>query len=196
MASLAPAASSPKQVDSQPLIPSELKSEAMLIKDFIPNPDILLTKAIETYPWQDDIKSRRTASFGAPYKSSHIEYPERAFPPELNELIDLIERAVGWRPNNCLLNLYNSGENSMGFHSDDKGAMADGTGVVIISLGAERSLTFRKVGDHEETFSVPLPSGSLFSMSREMQDTWQHALKKDKECADPRISMTFRSLPG
>jgi len=175
--------------------PTELRNDVLLIQDFVEKPEQLLAKALTSYPWQNDMKARRTASFGAPYTSSHISYPHREFPQEILDLLGRIERAIGWRPNNCLLNHYASGANSMGFHSDDKNLMEPGTGVVIVSLGAERSLTFRKTGDVAQAFSVQLPSGSLFSMSREMQDSWQHAVTKDPSCDIPRISLTFRKIP-
>jgi alkylated DNA repair dioxygenase AlkB len=177
------------------MFPTELQHDVLLMESFVERPEELFRKAITSYPWQNDMRARQTASFGAPYTSSHVNYPHREFPPEIWELLDRIERAVGWRPNNCLLNHYASGGNTMGFHSDDKSTMELGTGVVIVSLGAERALTFRKVGDPAQVFSVQLPSGSLFCMSRDMQDTWQHAVAKDLSCDTPRISLTFRKIP-
>ena len=176
-------------------IPSELSKDLFLLRDFTPYPEDLLSKAIKSYPWQGEMIARQTTSFGVPYTSIHVSYEERPFPPEVLELARAIGRTVGWTPNNCLVNYYASGGNSMGYHADDKNLMETGTGVAIVSIGAERTLSFRKIDDFTERFGLALPSGSLLYMSREMQDSWQHGVRKDASCESPRISFTFRKIP-
>ena len=113
--------------------------------------------------------------------------------PALQPLCDRIARRLGFVPNNCLLNRYLDGESSMGFHSDSSQELADGSGVAIVSLGAERSIIFRAKADRALEFRYPLPAGGLLYMPQEIQSTWLHAIPK-MPGAGERISLTFRAI--
>ncbi|MES1197269.1 MAG: alpha-ketoglutarate-dependent dioxygenase AlkB, partial [Pseudomonadota bacterium] len=132
-------------------------------------------------------------SFGVPYNYSQIAYPEAPIPDMLDALCASIERALGFRPNNCLLNFYADGESSMGFHSDTSVGLAPDTGVAIVSLGAQWSIVFRNKADKAIEIDVPLPHGSLLHMPDSMQALWLHAIPKTPG-ARARISVTFRKI--
>jgi alkylated DNA repair dioxygenase AlkB len=100
---------------------------------------------------------------------------------------------LGFVPNNCMLNFYEDGNSSMGFHSDSSEELEAGTGVAIVSLGSVRSLVFRSKADKAIEHDYPLQPGSLVGMTKEVQDHWLHAIPKI-EGAGPRISLTFRSI--
>lgn len=114
-------------------------------------------------------------------------------PPEIQAVCDQLEAALGFRPNNCLLNYYEDGGSSMGFHSDSSEELLAGTGVAIVSLGHVRSIVFRSKADKSVEFAYPLPSGSLLYMTKQIQDAWLHAIPKDPSAGE-RISMTFRAI--
>ena len=143
--------------------------------------------------WDERMKARKTACFGQTYDDSGVDYQVVAMHPLLIPLCAAIERHLGFRPTNCLLNYYESGRSTMGFHSDATYNLADGTGVAIVSLGAERSLTFRSKADLNVLVHYPLPHGSLFYMTQLTQDYWTHAVKKT-DTDDARISLTFRHI--
>ncbi|WP_422084776.1 alpha-ketoglutarate-dependent dioxygenase AlkB [Variovorax sp.] len=122
---------------------------------FVASPDALLEWLRSAVTWDERMRARQTASFGVPYDYSQIAYEAAPIPAQLEALCDRIEAALGFRPNNCLLNRYADGASSMGFHSDalDTGARhgrghrvrrrhaipkADGAGERI-------SLTFREI---------------------------------------------------
>ncbi len=81
----------------------------------------------------------------------------------------------------------------MGFHSDSEEEIVSGTGVAIVSLGAERGITFRSAQDKTNQHTYPLASGSLLYMPPGLQQGWKHAILK-QEGAGGRISLTFRLL--
>ena len=85
--------------------------------------------------WHEHIKARKTASFGKPYNYSNIIYDAVPMHELLVPIVDEIEARIGFRANNCLLNFYESGDSSMGFHSDATEGLVPGTGVAIVSLG-------------------------------------------------------------
>ncbi|WP_404939363.1 alpha-ketoglutarate-dependent dioxygenase AlkB [Pseudomonas sp. JDS08PS003] len=163
-----------------------------LFPDFIPAPDALFHHLKDSVLWDERMRARKTASFGAPYDYSQITYPAVPMPEALEQLCEPIEQRLGFRPNNCLLNFYPDGQSSMGFHSDANEQLVEGTGVVIVSLGHPRSMVFR----HKETgvtFDYSLASGSLLHMSDELQKHWLHAIPKAADAGE-RISLSFRLL--
>jgi alkylated DNA repair dioxygenase AlkB len=120
----------------------------------------------------------------------------------------------------CFLNGYDDGKDHLGWHSDDSPEMDDARPILIVTLGAEREIWFRKrpelVAAEMEKFTnenwglgpeayderkeklsaitkLKLGHGSLCVMKPGMQDTHQHRIPKSSEnTCGPRISMTFR----
>lgn len=143
--------------------------------------------------WDERMKSRKTACFGQTYDDSGIAYEEVPMHPLLVPLCQSLVLRLGFAPTNCLINYYENGRSSMGFHSDATHNLAEDTGVAIISLGAERLLTFRSKATPNQEHAFALPTGSLLYMTQATQDHWMHAIKKT-DTDDARISLTFRHI--
>jgi alkylated DNA repair dioxygenase AlkB len=173
----------------------EARPEASVTPGFIA-PDAathLFDTLLSQVQWDERMRARKTASFGQTYDDSGVEYQVVPMHPLLIPLCNAIERQIGFPSTNCLLNYYETGRSTMGFHSDATYNLAEGTGVAIISLGAERNLTFRSKSDQSLLINFPLPHGSLFYMTQLTQAFWTHAIKKT-ETDDARISLTFRHI--
>ena len=102
---------------------------------------------------------------------------------------------IGHSFNGALLNLYRSGADAMGWHSDDEPINGVNPVIASISLGAERRFDLR----HKRTrdvVSAVLPHGSLLVMSGACQTNWHHRVAKTTRETDPRINVTFRFLCG
>lgn len=143
--------------------------------------------------WDERMAARKTASYGVAYNYSQIEYPYQPLPESLKAIAERIGQTLGFTPNNCLLNYYLDGSSSMGFHADQTDILVENTGVVIVSLGVTRTLSFRKINDKQTTCDYDLVSGSLLYMDNEVQRHWQHAIPKDNT-TNGRISLTFREI--
>src|SRR5579871_3595210 len=154
------------------------KPDLLLDERFLANSQELFVALKTTVVWDTRMLSRKTASFGKAYNYSGITYRETPMPPLLIPIVDQLEVRLGFRPNNCLLNYYESGEATMGFHSDSTAELVSGTGIAIVSLGAVRSITFQFKREGKEEFSYPLLSGSLLYMSPQIQQDWRHAIRK------------------
>lgn len=163
------------------------------IEGFADDPSTLFHTLSKGVNWDERMAARKTASYGVAYNYSQMSYPYQEFLPELEAMLPIIEDAVGFRPNNCLLNYYVDGKSRMGFHSDQTDILYQDTGVVIISLGATRMLCFRNIADQTIRHDYGLPSGSLIYMTQEVQDKWQHAILKN-DATEGRISLTFRKI--
>ena len=84
-------------------------ADFLFISNFLSDPARLFTELEVGVVWDKRMKARKTASFGVPYNYSQIAYDFAPFPESLRALLPQIEMAVGFRPNNCLLNFYPSG---------------------------------------------------------------------------------------
>lgn len=165
-----------------------------LLPDFLPDSLALYEHLASSVAWDTRIRARKSMSFGLPYNYSGIEWPAAPFPDVLLPLLGRVATEVGFEPNNCLANYYPDGDSTMGFHSDSTAELELGTGIAVVSLGAERTITFRRIDDKTVSESYRLPSGSLLSMSPEMQTEWRHAILADKSATGGRISLTFRRM--
>ena len=142
------------------------------------------------------ITKRQVAWYGdLDYEYTYSNATKLALPwtQELRELKDLTEKSTGESFNSCLLNLYHSGEEGMGWHSDDEKSLGKNSAIASLSFGADRKFSFR----HKKTrqsLSIILETGSLLLMKGSTQTHWLHALPKSKKILRPRINLTFRSI--
>lgn len=162
--------------------------------DFLPESHALYEHLAATVLWDTRIRARKSASFGLPYNYSGIDWPENPFPDAVAALRARVAAEVCFEPNNCLANFYPDGWSTMGFHFDSIEGLEPGTGIAILSLGAERAITFRRADDRSVSEGHRLPSGSLLWMSLDMQADWRHAIRADKSATGGRISLTFRRM--
>ena len=169
------------------------KPEIQLIENFVANPNNLFTELRDTTDWDERMRARKTASFGVSYDYSGITYPECEMHPNLIEICNKINSELGYLPNNCLLNFYPNGNSSMGYHSDSSEELLKGTGVAIISLGAERLISYKNKEDRELIYQYALKPGALLYMNDAVQQEWLHAIPK-QEGVGERISLTFRHI--
>lgn len=172
-----------------------LRTGAVWVEEgFVADSLALYEALVAGIAWDERMRARKAASFGLPYNYSGIVWPEAPFPALLLPLLDRLATRLGHRPNNCLAHYYPDGGSSMGFHSDDTAGTVPGTGISIVSLGAERTLTFRRTDERTVAEGYRLKSGSLFHMRPEMQAFWQHAVLAEEGAAGGRVSLTFRAL--
>ncbi len=167
--------------------------DVTLVAQFVPDHAELFQWMLQNTEWDRTMKARLTASFGRPYDYVGISYPEAPMPELLQTVCRRIEARLGFLPDNCLVNYYPDGDSKMGYHADSIAELADGTGVAIVSLGGERPLKFRGMGDPNRRYELTQPAGSLLYMPQDVHRHWVHAIPRVAR-AEPRISLTFRKL--
>lgn len=131
---------------------------------------------------------------GASYVYSRVRFEPRPWPPALAALRARVDEASGVAMNSVLANLYRSGQDAMGWHSDDEPELGARPVIASLSLGATRRFRFRHRRDHSKTCSIELPHGSLLLMSGDTQANWQHALPRTARTVAPRLNLTFRRI--
>lgn len=164
----------------------------ILDQKFYPHHEALFAKLLAVVRWDESMKARKTASFGEPYDYSQMSYETSQMLPQLVDVADCLLARLNVSFNNCLLNLYETGQNTMGFHSDRTDNLLEGTGVAIVSLGSARAITFRSMDQTLYVDHALLP-GSLLYMNAGVQNHWMHAIRK-QEGVGPRISLTWRAV--
>jgi alkylated DNA repair dioxygenase AlkB len=156
----------------------------------IADADACFARLADDIAWDDRMRARRTASFGQPYNYSGQVYAAAPMPP----LVAAIERqaaALAGHPfDNCLLNRYETGDNTMGFHHDSYDGLVETSWIAIGSLGAARPIVFRSA-DRRTHHQLLLEHGSILFMNRATQLAWAHAVPR-APTAGRRISLTFR----
>ena len=160
---------------------------------------------LNTIEWKNDeiilfgkkiVTKRKVAWYGdsgIEYTYSNTTKKALSWTKELREIKLLIEEQIGSTFNSCLLNLYHSGEEGMGWHSDDEKELEKNGTIASLSFGAERKFSFKHKKD-QTTFSILLENGSLLVMKDEIQLFWQHKLAPTKMVKSARINLTFRSI--
>ena len=169
------------------------KPNVKIIEDFLAKSYHLFHTLKDNVEWDERMRARKTASFGVSYDYSGITYTQTEMLPDLVPICEKINEEFGFYPNNCLMNFYVDGNSSLGFHSDSSEELKDGTGVSIISLGAERDIHYKNKADKSLIVPYKLKSGALLYMGKDVQEEWLHAIPKD-ESAGARISLTFREI--
>jgi alkylated DNA repair dioxygenase AlkB len=142
-----------------------------------------------------------------------------AQPPEsgpmaelLRQLSQSLSERYGWALSRVSLAHYRDGRDSVAFHGDKVGRLANDCVIATVSVGAPRRFLLapqrqllapqqarparqRPASSQEEearaTHAFDLGWGDLFVMGGSCQRTWQHAVPK-RAHADPRISIMFR----
>lgn len=129
-----------------------------------------------------------------PYSYSNITmYPESFF-KDLEQIKSDIEEKIAHKFTTCLANLYRTGNDSNGWHSDNEKELGHNPVIASLSLGATRSFQLKHKTDSSQRFNIELPSGSLLIMKGTTQEFWKHQIPKTKKHVGERINLTFRTI--
>jgi alkylated DNA repair dioxygenase AlkB len=142
------------------------------------------------------ITKRKVAWYGDAefsYAYSGVTKTAILFTEDLLALKKIIEEESGETYNSCLLNLYHSGEEGMGYHSDGEKMLKKNGAIASLSLGAARKFSF-KHKENKQRIDVVLENGSLLVMKKGTQINWLHRLPPTKKVNTPRINLTFRTI--
>lgn len=131
-----------------------------------------------------------------PYRYSGQTLPAREPSPTLAELMRRVERATGGNFNHVLVNRYRSGQDSMGFHSDDEPELGQDPLLASLSLGATRRFVIhakrKSLGVVSRT--LELRDGDLLVMGGAFQHELRHGVPKQPGVRAERVNLTFRRL--
>lgn len=131
---------------------------------------------------------------GAAYTYSGLRNEPLPFSPTLAAIRQAVEAALGESFNSVLLNLYRSGDDAMGWHSDDEPELDARASIASLSLGGPRNFRLRHKRHRHWRIEIPLAGGALLVMKPPFQDEWSHAVPRERRPLPPRINLTFRKI--
>lgn len=141
---------------------------------------------------------RLTAWYGDPgktYAYSGIEMHPEPWTATLLELKTAVETVVTASFNSVLLNLYRTGQDSVGWHSDDEPELGQNPLIASVSFGATRRFSLKhKRRKDLKPIHLDLTHGSLLVMQGTTQHHWVHQISKTTKPVGPRINLTFRII--
>ncbi|WOT05966.1 alpha-ketoglutarate-dependent dioxygenase AlkB family protein [Shewanella youngdeokensis] len=115
------------------------------------------------------------------------------WPQYAAKLRQKLQRDFSFVSNGVLVNLYQDGTESMGWHSDDEKEIAAGSDIASLTLGASRDFFIRHKVTKEKVV-LTLNSGDLLIMHWPMQSNFEHSVPKRLRVKQPRLNYTFRQL--
>ena len=128
----------------------------------------------------------------AVYRYSGADFVPHAWVPALADLRARVQRETGSPFNSVLANLYRSGRDAMGWHSDDELELGAQPVIASVSLGATRRFVLKHRQQPDTKLAIDLPHGSLLVMAGDTQRLYRHALPRTARPVVPRINLTFR----
>lgn len=127
----------------------------------------------------------------AAYRYANFWFPGAIFNSQLIEMKKRIADEFGIMLNSVLLNYYNDGKDEIKWHSDKEDSLGENPIIVCVNLGATRKFWFLDKKSGEKFFHL-VENGDLLIMGSNCQEKYLHAILKEKEVKEPRISLTFR----
>jgi alkylated DNA repair dioxygenase AlkB len=171
-----------------------------------------LAKLLAEVPWKQEHMMlygrvqqarRRVCAYGDPGVSLGYGGKRTVALPWSATMLKLkrkIEEATGEQFNYVLLNLYENGRDTIGYHADDVTDLAPQSTIASLSLGATRDFLLKPESDEAKastggkTRKVTLESGSLLCMGGNTQKHYKHSVPPRKAVLDPRVNATFRQV--
>jgi alkylated DNA repair dioxygenase AlkB len=143
------------------------------------------------------MQPRLTAWYGDEGKSytySGLTVEPMPWTPTLLAMKARVEAAAGITFNSVLLNRYRTGQDSVGWHSDDEPELGTNPVIASISLGAPRNFQLKHKRNSDLKLTIELTSGTLLLMRGTTQHFWKHQIPKTTKVLGPRINLTFRVI--
>ena len=167
--------------------------------------DLYYQTLLDNIEWRHDesfifgkhfVTKRKVAWYGEkpfPYRYSGATKIALPWTDTLQKIKAKIEEVSEETYNSCLLNLYHTGEEGMGWHSDGEPELKKQGAIASMTLGAERKFSF-KHKETKEKHDVILQNGSLLVMKGTCQENWKHRLPPTKKVKTARVNLTFRTI--
>ena len=117
--------------------------------------------------------------------------------PSIKRTLNKINSDFGHKLNCALVSFYRNGEVCARLHADDEAELDQTQPIVVVSLGAVRTVQF--VDNKQESFrsnalTLQPSEGSVYTMKAGCQQKFRHRVRMNKRIKDFRISLSFRAF--
>ncbi|ETC89830.1 DNA repair system specific for alkylated DNA [Xanthomonas hortorum pv. carotae str. M081] len=130
----------------------------------------------------------------ASYRYSGTRFAPQPWLEALQPVRTRLQDETGHPFNSVLVNRYRSGNDAMGWHSDDEPELGAQPLIASLSLGATRRFAFKHRDDAALKQTLELGHGDLLLMGGDTQRHYKHALPRTVKPVGERINLTFRQI--
>ncbi|MDQ6647697.1 MAG: alpha-ketoglutarate-dependent dioxygenase AlkB [Pseudomonadota bacterium] len=143
-------------------------------------------------PWKEGRRLMYEREVDVPRLRAHYRLDDADLPPLLRDALMAVNTVVDTPFDSIGLNLYRDHRDSVAPHNDKLDDLQCGQPIALLSLGATRRMTIRAKQLPRRVLRVDLEAGSVLCMSWKTQRHYDHAIPKQREFSEPRISLAFR----
>lgn len=142
-----------------------------------------------------DVPIKRSMAYASntptTYRYAGLSFPGQGWTFELEAVRTILNDRMDYQFNSVLLNRYQNGREEIRWHSDKEPQLGPTPAIATINLGASRTFHLMEIATKKK-YAFLLGHGDLLLMLEGCQQNFIHAILKEKEVVDPRISLTFR----
>lgn len=147
---------------------------------------------LEEVAWRDGRRQMYDRDVDVPRLRANFQADDPRMPAVLREALLRVRDRVPAPFDSMGLNLYRDHRDSVAPHNDKLDDIIESYPIVLLSLGATRTMVIRQKRPPNRRLRLELEAGSLLSMSWETQLHYDHGIPKQAHYSDPRISVAFR----
>jgi len=145
--------------------------------------------------WHASSRMMYERMVGVPRLHGHYAAGDPSLPKVLGAALDIVKAQFRAPFNSIGLNFYRDEHDSVAPHNDKLHELVPHQPIVLLSLGATRTMVIRrKTPPHLKT-ELELEAGSLLLMGWNAQLHYDHGIPKLRYPVEPRISVAFRVRP-
>lgn len=145
--------------------------------------------------WHETSRMMYERMVGVPRLHCHYTIADPALPKVLHAALAIVKQHVDAPFNSIGLNFYRDEHDSVAPHNDKLHELVPHQPIVLLSLGATRTMVIRgKLPPHLKT-ELELEAGSLLLMGWNAQLHYDHGIPKLRQPVGARISVAFRVRP-
>jgi alkylated DNA repair dioxygenase AlkB len=142
--------------------------------------------------WHSGMRMMYERMVDVPRLHGHYAIDDPAIPRVLLAALDVVKQHIDAPFNSIGLNLYRDEHDSVAPHNDTLHELAAHQPIVLLSLGATRTMTIRRKEPPHLRTELELEAGSLLLMGWNAQLNYDHGIPKLRYPVGPRISVAFR----
>ena len=146
--------------------------------------------------WHESSRMMYERLVGVPRLHCHYTITDPALPKALRDALAVVRQHVDAPFNSIGLNCYRDEHDSVAPHNDKLYELVPHQPIVLLSLGATRSMVIQRKTPPRLKTELELEAGSLLLMGWNAQLHYDHGIPKLRHPVGMRISVAFRVRSG
>lgn len=145
--------------------------------------------------WHESSRMMYERLVGVPRLHCHYAVANPTLPSVLRDALAVVRQHVDTPFNSIGLNCYRNEHDSVAPHNDKLHELVLHQPIVLLSLGATRTMVIQRKKPPRLKTELELEAGSLLLMGWNAQLHYDHGIPKLRQPVGPRISVAFRVRP-